>query len=112
MLSNEPQHVQQSLRSTVPELSKVSVICRLPWVKKDGLTYKQNNCYVIIGSDSLYPIFSRVDDTLVFGGDLYIVLVTHCFVHYFDDYLHAYVIHPSPDNSQLMPFAPMYTARS
>lgn len=67
-------------------------------MKQNGLTFKCSNCYVIIGSDGLNPIFGRVDDILVLGGDL-CILVTHCKVDYFDDHYHAYVIHPSPDRS-------------
>ena len=98
LLGGEPEHLQESLRTAIPGLSNEIFLTRPTWVKKSELTYKQSNCYVIIGSDELNSTFGRVD---VLGGDLCILLVTLCIVDYFDDHFHAYVIHPSPNQSYI-----------
>ena len=99
VVSSEPQHVQESLRAVIPGVSSEATISRPAWIKKDGLTFKKNNCYVVMDSDEYNPKFGRVDDILVLGGDLCILLITHCITEYFDSHFHAYVIHPSLDKS-------------
>ena len=100
LVGSESHSVQQSLRLLIFDLSDETYISRPNWIKKNGLTFKRSNCYVIIGSDGLYPIFGRVDDILtVLHSNICIVLVTHCNVDYYDDHYHAYVINVSPDKS-------------
>lgn len=48
---SEPQHVQESLKAIIPGLNGEASLCQRTWVKKDGLNFKQSNCYVIIGTD-------------------------------------------------------------
>lgn len=48
---SEPQHVQESLKAVIPGLNGEASLCQHTWVKKDGLNFKQSNCYVIIGTD-------------------------------------------------------------
>ncbi len=67
LLSNEPQHVQECLRAVVPGVSEEVSLSRPTWVKKNGLTFK-HNCYVIIGSDGLNPIFGGVGRSLPIRG--------------------------------------------
>lgn len=45
---SEPQHVQESLKAIIPGLNGEASLCQHTWVKKDGLNFKQSNCYVII----------------------------------------------------------------
>ena len=47
---------------------------------------------IITDSDGLDPIFSRLDDLMVVGGDMVIFLISVCKVLYFDSHFHAYVI--------------------
>lgn len=101
LVSSQPQHVQENLKCIIPGLSIEAPFCRATWVKKDGLTFKKSNCYVIIGSARLNPIFGRVDDILMFHGDLCILFVTHFITDYFDDHFHAYVVRQSTDKSYI-----------
>ena len=45
-------------------------IFHVKWVKKDGIRYYSNNCYVITGLNGTDPIFSRIIDFFVVSGDL------------------------------------------
>ena len=70
---------------------------RPQWVKKDGILYKSNNAYLIIGTDGLDPVFGHLDDILVAANHLIIFQVSLCRVLYFDDHYHAYVITVTSD---------------
>ena len=53
------------VRCTLPNISNDSTIFRPTWVKKDGIQYHNNNCYVITHSDGTDPVFSRIIDLYV-----------------------------------------------
>lgn len=99
VVSCEPLSVQRSLKALIPCLSSETFVSRPYWIKKNGLTFKRSNCYVLIGSDGLNPIIGKVDDILVLVGDVCVLLVSHCIVDYYDKHYHAYVIQITPDKS-------------
>lgn len=72
---------------------------RPKWVKQNGTLYQGNNAYMITGFDGLDPIFSRLDELLVIGGDIIVYITTVCEVSYFDPHYHAYVISITPQQS-------------
>ena len=51
--------------------------------------YKCNNTYVIVGSDGLDPIFGRLDELLVVGGNAVNNLAyNHCLINLATKYLY------------------------
>lgn len=53
---------------------------------------------MIIDSDGLDPVFGRLEELLVIGGDMVIFVVSLCKV-YFDPHYHAYVINVTSHRS-------------
>ena len=97
IVKNEPKNIQDHLISVLPQCT----IFRPRWVKQNGITYQDNNAYLITSSDGLDPEFSRLDDLMVIGGDLVIYVVSLCEVQYFDSHFHAYVISVTSHQSLL-----------
>ncbi len=62
------------------------------WVRLDGVTYKNNNAYVVIGHDGIDPVFALIEELIIVGGDLVLFSVRNCNVRYFDDHYHSYVV--------------------
>ena len=89
LVKDENDDIQESLYKLI---SPDTTIFRPQSVKKDGILYKSNNAYLIIGMDGLDPVFGRLDDVLVAANHLIIFQVSLCRVLYFDDHYHAYVI--------------------
>ena len=54
----------------LPQISLECLIFRPSWVRQNGTQYRNNNTYLITDSDGLDPIFSRLDDIMVVGGDI------------------------------------------
>lgn len=92
LVKDETKSIQDSMISVIPQLSLDSNIFRPKWVQQNGIVYQDNNVYLITGSDGLDPIFSRLDDVIVVGGDLVVFVTSLCDVLYFDSHYHAYVI--------------------
>ena len=82
----------QPLQQLFPQLSQESTICRPAWVKVDGIVYKANNAYLVLGTDGLDPIFGRLDDILVINNSVVAFSVAKCKTLYFDEHYHAYAI--------------------
>ena len=51
-----------------------------------------NNAYLIVDTDGLDPVFGRLDEILVIGGDQVVFVASMCKSLYFDDHYHAYAI--------------------
>ena len=98
-LLDETKDVQDALIKIFPQISFEATIFRPAWIKKDGILYKNNNAYVITGFDGLDPVFSRVEEILVIGGDFITFLVTVYNTLYFDSHYHAFVIAITPRKS-------------
>ncbi len=101
-LSSEPVAFRVELRSHFPYINGSSMIFRPTWVKSNGITYKNNNTYLIIGADDSEPKFGRILDIIVVGGDIFVFHVQCYNVLYYDGHLHSYVIVSSP-NQKLIP---------
>lgn len=89
---DETRDIQDSLYGLIPDLSLEATVFRPTWVRRNGIQFQSNNAYLITGTDGLDPIFSRLDDLMVIGGDIIIFIVSTCKVLYFDSHYHAYVI--------------------
>ena len=68
-LQNETKDVQDAIIEVFPEISFQTIVFRPTWIIKEGITYKCNNAFLITGSDGLDPVFSRLDEILVIGGN-------------------------------------------
>lgn len=101
LVKDETKNIQDSLISVIPQISLESSIFRPRWVQQNGTMYQNNNVYLITGSDGLDPIFSRLDDLMVVGGDLVVFVTSLCEVVYFDSHYHAYVISVTSHQSLL-----------
>ena len=70
LVRNELKNIQENLRHLIPELSLDCQVFKPKWIKHNGILCKSNNVYLITGFDGLDPVFSRLDDLLVVGGNL------------------------------------------
>ena len=98
-VQDEPRDIQESLFGLIPHLSPEATVFHPTWVRRNGVQYQSNNAYVITGSDGLDPVFSRVDDLMIIGGDMIIFIVSTCQVLYFDSHHNAYVINVTSHKS-------------
>ena len=92
VVKDRSEATQASLANIFPQISPQSTIFQPKWVQKNGTRYSNNNVYVIIRSDGLDPVFGRLDELMVIGGDLVIFVLTMCKVLCFDTHYHAYAI--------------------
>lgn len=90
-IRNESHNIQQNLYSVIPQLSEETTIFHPTWVRRNSIMYKNNNAYVVVRSDGLDPVFGRIDDILVTGGNMVVFYLCLCKTEYFDHF-HAYVI--------------------
>ena len=102
-LGEEAQSIQDGIHLLFPFVSFDATICRPSWVKYNGIVYKKNNSYLIIGVDGLYPKFGCVNDILVLGVDVIVFVLTPCEVVFYDNHMHAYAITLS-SGQMLMPY--------
>ena len=101
-LLSEPASFRMELRSHFPCVNDSTLIFRPTWVKSNGITYKNNNTYLIVVVNDSEPKFGRILDIIVVGGDIVVFHVQHYNVLYYDDHLHSYAIISSP-NQNLIP---------
>lgn len=92
IVKEETDDIQKSLHELIVGLSPETSIFHPRWVKKDGILYKPDNAYLIVGIDGIDPIFGHLDDILIAANHLMIFKVSLCKIVYFDDHYHAYVI--------------------
>jgi hypothetical protein len=91
-LIDEEDLIQTFIVEQIPGVCMNTLVSRPNWVYRDGVTYKNNNAYVIIGHDGTDPVFAIIDGLIVIGGDMVLFLIRKCNVCYFDDHFHAYVV--------------------
>jgi hypothetical protein len=91
-LMNENGLIQSHVIKHVPGVCMDTMVSHHNWVCRDGVTYKNNNAYVIIEHDGMDPVFAIIEELIVIGGDMVLFSVRNCSVRYFDDHYHAYVV--------------------
>ena len=99
LLKDERAEFQANVLKEMPNIRMDTVLHRPNWVHREGVTYKSNNAFVIVGSDGLDPLFACIDELIVIGGDMLIFCVRLCDVLYFDSHYHAYVINVTSQQS-------------
>ena len=50
--------VIECIRNAIPNINNDTFVFHPTWVKKDGIKYHKNNCYIITGSDGTDPIIA------------------------------------------------------
>ena len=92
-IKDETKDIQDGVANIIPQIDKdTTTIFHPRWIYKNGVHYKCNNAYLIVGTDGLDPLFGQLDDIMVLGGDFVIFLVSMCSVLYFDSHYHAYTV--------------------
>ena len=91
-LMDENELIRSRIIEQVPGVCMDTMVSHPNWVYQDGVTYKNNNAYVVIGHDGMDPVFALIEDLIVIGGDMVLFCVRNCIVRYFDDHYHAYVV--------------------
>ena len=67
-------------------------------MKIDGILYHSNNCFVFQGSDGLNPIFGKIIDIFVVGGNLVLLHLQNYRTLYYYEHFHSYVVYPTSNN--------------
>ena len=100
--ANEPISVQSNLSTlfTSATLNEHVIISRPVWAKRNGSLIKKG-AYLLIGSDSLHPIFGKVEELIVILGVL-VLLVHITRTQYFDEHYHAYVVNVTSEQSYIL----------
>ena len=98
-LANKPQELVGCIRNALSNVSDDATIFNANWVKKNGVRYHSNNCFVIIGSDKNDLIFGRIIELFVISGDFLLFHIQNYKNKYFDDHFQAYVVYESPVRS-------------
>ena len=91
-IRDESGNIQESLPEVISSLRLEATVFHSTWVRRNGIQYQSNNAYLNTGSNGLDPVFSRVDELMMIGGDMIIFVVSIFKVLYFDSHYHAYVI--------------------
>ena len=91
-LMDENELIRSRIIEQVPGVCMDTMVSRPNWVYRDGVTYKNNNAYVVIGHDGMDPMFAIIEELIVIVGDMVLFCVRNCNVRYFDDHYHAYVV--------------------
>ena len=91
-LMDENDLIRSRIIEHVPSVCMDTKVSRPNWISRDGVTYKNNNAYVVIGHDGMDPVFAIIEELIVIGGDMVLFCVRNCIVRYFDDHYHAYVV--------------------
>lgn len=98
-LREEPTALREVLVSVIPEVNLDSKVFRPTWVKREGIVYKANNCFLICGSDGLDPKFVKLDEVLIIGGSLLVFVARQCKLLYFDEHFHSYAVEVTASRS-------------
>ena len=91
-LKDTNELIQSFIINKIPEICMDAMVSHPNWICQDGVTYKNNNAYIVIGHDGIDPVFAVIEELIVIGGDMVLFCVRHCIVRYFDDHYHAYVV--------------------
>ena len=98
---SETEDIKASLLRIIPDINQDCYIFRPTWVRKDGKTYKPNNCFLIKGTDGLDPVFVCVLELLVLHGSVLVFIAQEYTVLYFDEHFHSYVVQSTPCRSAI-----------
>ena len=96
VFKQETVDVQAGVLGVFPQINEETTIFHPKWVSRHGTLYKNNNVYVIIKSDGLDPVFGRLEELMVLGGNCVIFILSLCSVLFFDDHYHSYAISVTP----------------
>lgn len=77
-VSQEARDIQEGLAKLLPELSPEATVFHAKWVRKNVVLYQSNNAFVITETDGLDPVFGRLDEILIVGGDMIVFAVSMC----------------------------------
>ena len=91
-VAQQPSQIRTLIQQAIPSISVDATVFQPNWVKKNSVNYCNNNCYVMVGTDGIDPLFGHIIDVFIVGGDLILLHVYHCQNVYFDDHFHSYVI--------------------
>lgn len=91
-LLNETQVIKEYIINRVPGVSMSTQVSHVNWIRRDGVTYKSNNAYVITAHDGMDPVFAIIEELIIIADDLCFFCISSCNVRYFDDHYHAYVV--------------------
>ena len=91
-LTEQPEALARLLQQSLPTMSNDAAIFIPSWVKKNGIHYSNNNCYVIIDTDEIDPMFGHIIDLYIVSGNILLLHLYHCEALYYDDHYHSYVI--------------------
>ena len=94
-----PAELVSHIQNALPGVSIDIPIYHSNWVKKYGNHYDTNNCFVLIGSDGIDPIFGQVVDIYVACGDTILLHNQHYKTTYYDEHFHSFMVHATPVTS-------------
>ena len=75
LLKEKVNSLQTKIVRVLPGVSLDSAVFRPTWVRREGVVYKANNCFLISGSDGLDPLFVKLDELLVISGNTLLFVV-------------------------------------
>ena len=99
ILAHKPKTLTDKIRHILPDIADETPIFSTHWVKKNGIFYHTNNCFVLQGSDGLNPIFGKIIEILVVCGDLTLLHLQCYRTKYYYEHFHSFVVYPTPDMS-------------
>ena len=91
-LASEPPSRQNAISLFLSEVSADTTVFKPTWVKRQGMLFKNKDCYVVIGTTTDgEPHFGRLDEIIVLASGLVLFVLSPC-TSLFDLYLHAYCV--------------------
>ena len=102
LVRNENKNFQQLLQIVIPQVHQEATVCRPAWVKMNGILYKANNAFLIVGTDGLDPVFGQLSNILVINNSVVVLQLFKCETLFFDSHYHAYTIKVTAEQSLYM----------
>ena len=91
-LASEPPSRQNAISLFLSEVSADTTVFKPTWVKRQGILFKNKDCYVVIGTTTDgEPHFGRLDEIIVLASGLVLFVLSRC-TSLFDLHLHAYCV--------------------
>ena len=100
-LSELPESLANLICQSLPEISGNVTVFSPNWVKQNGVYYSNNNSYLITGTDGMNPLFGRIINLYLVGGDLLLFHLYQCQNLYFDDHFHSYIVTEMPNMNMI-----------
>ena len=95
-LESEPISRRNAVLLIFPDVSMETTVFKPCWIKKHGVVFKKQDCYVVADStQDGDPQFARLDEISVLASSTVLFFITVCWST-FDSHLHAYHITPQP----------------